>query len=227
MVAVSAIDKEVGAWKGRTCNITNHSRRVSMKRNFFKLLPVLLIGFTLTLGCGKKMVSTDISDTGSDSTQQAEVVPDNTTATEQVQSSDISSGAAAATTGYASLKPGDGLTEQAEKNGTLFAVHFDYDKYIIRDEDKPILDNNAKWLNLNSKVRITIEGHADERGETEYNLALGDKRAKSVEKYLEAHGVKADRLSTISYGEEKPVDPGHAESAWSKNRRAEFRITAN
>ncbi len=200
-----------------------------MKRNFLKILPVLLIGFALTLGCEKRMASTDISGAGAEGSGSAEVVSDGQPATEQVQSSDIAPGAAAppAATGYASLSPGDSLTTQAEKNGTLFAVHFDYDKYIIRDEDKPVLDNNAKWLNLNQRVRITIEGHADERGETEYNLALGDKRAKSVEKYLEAHGVPANRLSTISYGEEKPVDPGHDESAWSKNRRAEFRITAN
>lgn len=197
-----------------------------MKRNFLKLLPVLLIGFTLTLGCGKKMVSTDISGSGAD--KSAEVVSDEMPVSEQVQSSDVASGEAApGGTPYASLSPGDSLTEQAENNGTLFAVHFDYDKYIIRDEDKPVLDKNAKWLNLNSRVKVVIEGHADERGETEYNLALGDKRAKSVEKYLRSLGVSSNRLSTISYGEEKPVDPGHDETAWSKNRRAEFKITAN
>ncbi|MBI5587375.1 MAG: peptidoglycan-associated lipoprotein Pal [Deltaproteobacteria bacterium] len=109
----------------------------------------------------------------------------------------------------------------------LYAVHFDFDKYNIREDDKPVLEKNAKWLNLNKKVTVIIEGHADERGETEYNLALGDKRARSVEKYLEALGVSRDRLATISFGEEKPVDPGHDEAAWSKNRRAEFKITSN
>lgn len=199
-----------------------------MKRNFLKLLPVLLVGFTLTLGCGKKMVSTDISGSGADADKSAEVVSDEMPASEQVESSDVASGGAApGGAAYASVSPGDGLTEQAEKDGTLFAVHFDYDKYMIRDDDKPVLDKNAKWLNLNSRVKVTIEGHADERGETEYNLALGDKRAKSVEKYLRSLGVSANRLSTISYGEEKPVDPGHDETAWSKNRRAEFKITAN
>lgn len=199
-----------------------------MKRNFLKLLPVLLIGFTLTLGCGKKMVSTDISGSGAEADKSAEVVSDEMPASEQVESSDVASGGAApGGAAYASVSPGDGLTEQAEKDGTLFAVHFDYDKYMIRDDDKPVLDKNAKWLNLNSRVKVVIEGHADERGETEYNLALGDKRAKSVEKYLRSLGVSSNRLSTISYGEEKPVDPGHDETAWSKNRRAEFKITAN
>lgn len=199
-----------------------------MKRNFFKLLPVILVGFTLTLGCGKKMVSEDIAGSAADADKSAEVVSDERPAAEQVESSDLPSGSTApAGAGYASLSPGDGLTEQAEKSGTLFAVHFDYDKYMIRDEDKPVLDKNAKWLNLNSKVKVTIEGHADERGETEYNLALGDKRARSVEKYLQALGVSGSRLSTISYGEEKPAEPGHDEAAWSKNRRAEFKITSN
>ncbi len=198
-----------------------------MKRNFFKLLPILLVGFTLTVGCGKKMVSEDISGSAADAAKPAEAVSDIKPAAEQVQSSELPSGAPSPAGGYASLSPGDGLTEQAEKSGTLFAVHFDYDKYMIRDEDKPVLDKNAKWLNLNSRVKVTIEGHADERGETEYNLALGDKRAKSVKKYLETLGVSDGRLSTISYGEEKPTEPGHDESAWSKNRRAEFKITSN
>jgi peptidoglycan-associated lipoprotein len=76
-------------------------------------------------------------------------------------------------------------------------------------------------------VRIRVEGHADERGETEYNLALGDKRARSVKKYLEDLGVTSDRMEVVSYGEEKPAVVGSNEEAWSKNRRAEFVIVAN
>lgn len=200
-----------------------------MKRNFLKLLPVLLIGFTVAVGCGKKIVTEDISGSAADQNKPAEVVSDEKPASEQVQSQDLAAGAAAPKTGgeYASLSPGDTLTKQAVEKGELYTVHFDFDKYNIRDEDKPLLDKNAKWLNLNKKVKITIEGHADERGETEYNLALGDKRAKSVAKYLEALGVSKDRVATISYGEEKPVDQGHDEAAWAKNRRAEFKITSN
>jgi len=105
----------------------------------------------------------------------------------------------------------------------LQAVHFDFDRYFIRDGDKEKLRNNARWLKKNTGVKITIEGHADERGENEYNLALGEKRAMSVKDYLKSLGVDASRISTVSFGEEKPADPDHNEAAWAKNRRAEFR----
>ncbi|MBI5810746.1 MAG: peptidoglycan-associated lipoprotein Pal [Deltaproteobacteria bacterium] len=125
---------------------------------------------------------------------------------------------------YSALAPGDEVTKSAEAGGALLTIHFDFDKYAVRDEDKPLLEKNARWLKLNSGVKVRIEGHADERGENEYNLALGDKRARSVMNYLGAIGINAGRLSTISYGEEKPVDPGHGEDAWARNRRAEFKI---
>ncbi|MBI5493094.1 MAG: peptidoglycan-associated lipoprotein Pal [Deltaproteobacteria bacterium] len=163
----------------------------------------------------------------SDKAPQSVVVPEDKPVTEDVKSEDLSGGAASKSGGkFASLAPGDELTRVAESKGQLFTVYFDFDKYNIRDGDRESLSKNAKWLGLNSSVKVRIEGHADERGETEYNLALGDKRAKNVEKYLEDMGIKAVRLSTISYGEEKPADPGHDEDAWSKNRRAEFAITS-
>lgn len=199
-----------------------------MKRIYLKLLPVLFLGFTLaTASCGKKNVTDEMSSKApqtSEQSAQPEVVPDDKPATEEVKSQDLPANANGSVK-YSSLNPGgDDLTKNAEANGKLFTIYFDYDKYNVRDDDKTHLDQNAKWLALNSKVKITVEGHADERGETEYNLALGDKRAKSIEKYLEDMGITKDRLATISYGEEKPADPGHDEGAWSKNRRAEFKI---
>ncbi len=117
------------------------------------------------------------------------------------------------------------LASKATTGGKLYMVHFDFDRYVIKDEYKGRLRENAKWLKKNSGVSIVIEGHADERGENEYNLALGDKRATSVRRYLKALGVKISNLSTISYGEEKPLNEEHSDVAWAENRRAEFRIS--
>jgi peptidoglycan-associated lipoprotein len=116
------------------------------------------------------------------------------------------------------------LDEKAAEAGKLYMVHFDFDKYVIKDEYKGRLRENARWLKKNSSVKLVIEGHADERGENEYNLALGDKRAMSVTRYLKALGVDTSTFSTISYGEEKPLDEDSNEAAWAKNRRAEFHI---
>jgi peptidoglycan-associated lipoprotein len=99
-------------------------------------------------------------------------------------------------------------------------IHFDFDKCDIRREDDGILRENAAWLKKNPKMKIQIEGHCDERGTAEYNLALGERRANNTKKYLVSLGISSDRISTISYGEEKPLDPGHNEEAWAKNRRA-------
>jgi len=100
-------------------------------------------------------------------------------------------------------------------------IYFDFDKYNIRPGDAEILKKNAEWLKANpGKVRI--EGNCDERGTIEYNLALGQRRADSAKNYLVNLGVDKSRLETISYGKEKPVDPGHNEAAWAKNRRDHF-----
>jgi peptidoglycan-associated lipoprotein len=99
-------------------------------------------------------------------------------------------------------------------------VYFEFDQYILSDTAKQVLDKKAKWLKDFPNAKAQIEGHCDERGSAEYNLALGQKRADAVMQYLVSLGINANRLSTISYGKEKPLDPGHTEEAWSKNRRA-------
>lgn len=101
-------------------------------------------------------------------------------------------------------------------------IHFEYDQYILSDEAKKILDKKAQWLKQYTAAKVLIEGHCDERGSAEYNLALGQKRADSAMQYLISLGIKADRLSTISYGKERPLDPRANEEAWAKNRRAHF-----
>src|SRR3972149_5957668 len=103
-------------------------------------------------------------------------------------------------------------------------IYFDFNKYDIRTDGREILQRNAEWLQKNPGAKIQIEGHCDERGTTEYNLALGERRAMSVKKYLISLGISAERLYTISYGEELPIDPGHNEETWIKNRRGHFLI---
>lgn len=106
----------------------------------------------------------------------------------------------------------------------LARVYFDFDRSDIRPEMRSILQRNAEWLRRHPRVKVVIEGHCDERGTEEYNMALGQRRAETVKNYLVSLGVSPSRLSTISYGEERPADPGHDEAAWAKNRRAEFTI---
>jgi len=110
------------------------------------------------------------------------------------------------------------------RQGLLKTVYFDYDKSEIRPDQRPTLQANADRLKTDplSKFKVVIEGHCDERNTNEYNMALGDKRANAVKQYLIGLGVPAARLRTISYGEERPADPGHNEEAWARNRRCEF-----
>jgi peptidoglycan-associated lipoprotein len=103
-------------------------------------------------------------------------------------------------------------------------INFDYDKSELTSAARDQLARHAEVLRANAGVKILIEGHCDERGTIEYNLALGERRADAVMRYLTALGVERSRLSTISYGKERPLDYGHHESAWYKNRRAEFKI---
>jgi len=104
----------------------------------------------------------------------------------------------------------------------LTDVLFDYDKYDIRPESRPALDTAASFMNENMNLNIVIEGHCDDRGTNEYNLALGEKRAKSTKNYLVSLGVAASRIITITYGEEKPTCTMNSESCWQSNRRAHF-----
>lgn len=104
----------------------------------------------------------------------------------------------------------------------LQTVNFDYDKYELTSVALDILVINSKGLREHPEAQVIIEGHCDERGTVEYNLALGDKRAKAVKDYLVALGIEPSRLATISYGKERALDYSHNEGAWARNRRAEF-----
>jgi len=105
-------------------------------------------------------------------------------------------------------------------------IHFDFDKSKIKPADEANLKRKVAILAANSGAQIRIDGYCDERGSAEYNLALGNRRAAAAKRYLVDHGISADRITTASYGEERPLDPGHTETAWTLNRRAEFEVTS-
>ena len=113
---------------------------------------------------------------------------------------------------------------QLNAQGVLRTVYFDFDKYDLSDEMRRTIQANADWLQSHSQYKVKIEGHCDERGTIEYNLALGERRAKAVRDYLTDLGVSGSRLRVVSSGEERPADPRSNEAAWAKNRRGVFTI---
>ena len=124
----------------------------------------------------------------------------------------------------AGLGDGTGKIEIGDSGG-LKIVHFDFDTFNLTEEARTTLKDNAQWLKSHKSIKVQVEGHCDSRGTQEYNLALGQKRSDVVRRYLADLGVATKRLSTISYGEEKPLDSVETEEAWVKNRRAQFVIT--
>jgi peptidoglycan-associated lipoprotein len=126
-----------------------------------------------------------------------------------------------------SVRPSESGSVPASATETVRAyelsdIRFDFDRANIRGGDREILLNHGKWLADNEAVRVLIEGHCDERGTVEYNLALGERRAKSARDFLVDYGIARDRLDVISYGKERPLDLRHNEEAWALNRRAHF-----
>ena len=119
---------------------------------------------------------------------------------------------------------GSAMMQQAREEFQRTPVYFAFDRYDLSNEAKAILDRKLSFLNEYRDTRVQISGHCDERGTSAYNLALGERRANSAKTYLTTAGVNASRLTTISYGEEQPVDPGHTEAAWARNRRDDFLI---
>jgi peptidoglycan-associated lipoprotein len=131
-------------------------------------------------------------------------------------------------TGATAARPPEARPQPREfvADPNLKDVFFDFDKYDIRPEDAKTLDANANWLKSNPNQLVLIEGHCDERGTNEYNLALGERRAKAAMNYLVSQGVQASRITIISYGEERPTCADKTESCWARNRRAHFLVKA-
>lgn len=122
------------------------------------------------------------------------------------------------------LKDDPELIKLAEETGALYTIYFGYDSYSIASDFLETIKKNAQWMKSNPSVSVILEGHADERGGNEYNLALSQRRALGIEKFLSDFGVNKRKLTVLSYGEEKPANKGHDETAWKENRRVEIRI---
>lgn len=133
--------------------------------------------------------------------------------------------AACTSSGTNSSSSGSGTTAMSMSNPLAAGsggdrVFFDFDQAVIRDDARPTLDNQANWLNHNQTVNVQIAGDCDERGTEEYNIALGNRRAYAAESYLAAKGVAPSRMTTISYGKDRPIAQGSTEEAWAQNRNA-------
>jgi len=180
------------------------------KQVFMHWLLVVLLCSGLTVGCAKKPAPAPMNET-----------PAETTMMPQEQVSGVAeSGMQESAVGEKGMEQ---TMNQAEALSGLNRIHFDFDQFTLSSTARDILAANAAVINAAPGLKLRIEGHCDERGSDEYNLALGEKRAQAARDYLISLGVSADRLSTISYGEEMPLDPASNEEAWAKNRRAEFK----
>jgi peptidoglycan-associated lipoprotein len=181
------------------------------------LMSLLLAGLMIT-GCAKRPATTAAS--------AATPAPAAPAPAPAPSASAPSSGAAAAAPAAAAAAPAAPRPSPKEfmAVAALKEVHFDFDKYDIRPEDAKTLDANAAWLKSNGDNLVLIEGHCDERGTNEYNLALGERRAKATMNYLVSQGIQANRITIISYGEERPVCTEKTEACWAKNRRAAFLV---
>jgi peptidoglycan-associated lipoprotein len=126
--------------------------------------------------------------------------------------------------GHEQNPPHGNMSSGAGDNSMFRTIYFDFDKSDLRADAREGLQANASYLKSNSGVQITIEGNCDERGSNEYNLALGKRRAEAAYKYLVDLGIDGSRMTTVSYGEERPAVEGHNELAWAKNRRDEFKV---
>jgi peptidoglycan-associated lipoprotein len=117
------------------------------------------------------------------------------------------------------------LSDPSGEGGPLADIHFEFDQAALTDQARATLEKHALWLQNHREARVTVEGHCDERGTVDYNLALGDKRAQATRDYLVSLGVAPERLRTASFGKERPLDPSSNEQAWAKNRRAHFAVS--
>jgi len=182
------------------------------KLTITRLVVMLFVLTLLASGCAKKAVPEEENNDTTTQTQEVqEQQPASVSDTNVVDTSAYDAAAAAR------------AAERAAAQG-LVQIHFDFDQYVLTDEAKSTLVSNAGLLRAAPAVKVLIEGHCDERGSDEYNLALGEKRALATKNYLVSLGVAADRMTIISYGEEKPVDSAHTKEAWAKNRRADFKV---
>jgi peptidoglycan-associated lipoprotein len=193
-----------------------------MRKRFWVCLALLLLipGFMFATSCAKKQVVSEPAVTAEEEDAEARRLAAERERQEALEKQRLRE---------------EGLADEAKARMQREAraarerfldenIYFEFDKSRLLPESKAVLRVKAEWLKANPEARAIIEGHCDERGTNEYNLALGDRRAQSAKTYLVDLGIAAERLTCISYGEERPLDPGHDEAAWAKNRRDQFVI---
>jgi peptidoglycan-associated lipoprotein len=185
------------------------------KTLIFALLVLLVSGFMLAGCTPKKVVQPE--------PQQPTVTPQEVKEKESVEvKTEIKPEEKITEQRLAKIETKEEIPKYIEERSPFKDIHFDFDQYDIRLDAKPILQAIASWLLKNTSVNILTEGHCDERGTDEYNLALGDRRAKATRDYLTALGVPSNRIEMLSYGEEKPLCTDNTEECWARNRRVHF-----
>ncbi len=173
----------------------------------FKVLSVVVMAGLIATGCETaKEEKSSAEGSGGAAASQTSVAPADTASSPPVTSSRVEPG----------VRPGSAEEFQAEVGDRVF---FGFDRFDLTPEARDVLERQSEWLKRFPNVTVTVAGHSDERGTREYNLALGERRANSVKNYLVALGIEPNRIRTVSYGKEQPVDPRSAEEAWAKNRR--------
>ena len=188
------------------------------------VLPVIfLTALIFTNGCLKKVSTSQLDESG---TNSAEVISE-AGKSEPINGGDLIA-IAEPSTPSADVYEGSPAGEKSlSSNKDIKDIFFDFDEYIIREDSRSTLQHNASVIKSKKVKRVIIEGHSDERGTNEYNLALGESRAQSTKRYLTALGISPNNISTISYGEEKPFCSDQNEDCWQQNRRAHFVVQEN
>ena len=191
-----------------------------MLRKYLMVVLLMVACAAMIAGCTSKQLTKDSGETPAQNVSSVEQQKVNNISSTGQQNADVK---------MENIKNPEGQniktsSEMRNAKGGLEDIHFDFDKYNIRQDDRQILSRNAAYLSKNKNVKIVIEGNCDERGTAEYNMALGERRADEAKQYLVNLGIDGKRITTISYGSEKPLDPGHDEDAWAKNRRDHFAV---
>ena len=194
--------------------------------NLLRITIILFVSIVLLAGCGRQAEPVAPESPDDMMTSEEPVMQDDMADEMALSDQEIAERAMVAEE-QARQAEAMRMAEMSQMAATAFVnedVHFAFDSSLLDVDAERILEQKAAWLQDNGDATVQIEGHCDERGTSAYNLALGERRANSVQEYLTVLGVDPSRLSTISYGEEQPLDPGHDEAAWSRNRRARFVI---
>lgn len=197
-----------------------------MKRNINRLMPILLAGIFMCSGCAKQDIVKKDDSLASSALKPAETAQSKPDAGNGIQDPSLAGTAAK----VSPLEGGEAARSQQNNEVTAVAdlqkllqqIFFDFDASTLSDSARQTLTANFQLLKQNPQTILRIEGHSDERGSDDYNLALSERRAQAAYRYLTALGIAAERLSVVGYGKEKPADQGHDEAAWANNRRDEF-----